>query len=69
MGLKPSPMQAVLVQEAVVQSIKSGSLDYHEEELMQDFCNDIDLYLVGAPSRRFGNRINPIPFSPTKLSC
>ena len=48
MALKPSPMQAVLVQEAVVSSIKSGELGKHEEELMQDFCNDIDLYLVGV---------------------
>lgn len=48
MALKPSPMQAVLVQEAVVCSIKGGGLNSHEEELMQDFCNDIDLYLVGT---------------------
>lgn len=48
MALKPSPMQAVLVQEAVITAIKSGSLDSHAEELMQDFCNDIDLYLVGV---------------------
>ncbi|WP_254768042.1 hypothetical protein [Salinilacihabitans rarus] len=48
MSLKPSPMQAVLVQEAVVQAIKRGDLNQHEEELMQNFCNDIDLYLVGV---------------------
>ncbi|NUC72528.1 hypothetical protein HTZ84_09440 [Haloterrigena sp. SYSU A558-1] len=48
MALKPSPMQAVLVQEAVVESIKKGDLGQYEEELMQDFCNDIDLYLVGV---------------------
>ncbi|NUB91686.1 hypothetical protein HTZ84_09395 [Haloterrigena sp. SYSU A558-1] len=48
MGLKPSPMQAVLVQEAVVESIKSGDLNQYEEDLLQDFCNDIDLYLVGV---------------------
>ncbi len=48
MALKPSPMQAVLVQEAVVSVIKSGELKKHEEELMQDFCNDIDLYLIGV---------------------
>ncbi|WP_200531644.1 MULTISPECIES: hypothetical protein [unclassified Halorubrum] len=48
MALKPSPMQAVLVQEAVVETIKERDLGKHEEELMQDFCNDIDLYLVGV---------------------
>lgn len=48
MALKPSPIQAVIVQEAVVQSIKSGKLGEYEEDLLQDFCNDIDLYLVGA---------------------
>ena len=48
MALKPSPLQAVVVQEAVIQSIKSGNLDDYEENLLQDFCNDIDLYLVGA---------------------
>ncbi|SEL16781.1 hypothetical protein [Haloferax larsenii] len=48
MALKPSPMTAVLVQEAVVEKIKSGNVGSHEEELLQDFCNDIDLYLVGV---------------------
>lgn len=48
MALEPSPMQAVLVQDAVVKAIKSGSLGQHEEELLQSFCNDIDLYLVGV---------------------
>lgn len=48
MALKPSPMTAVLVQEAVVEAIKRGDLNAHEEALLQDFCNDIDFYLVGV---------------------
>jgi hypothetical protein len=48
MVLEPSPMQAVLVQEAASQAIKNGDLNQHEEDLLQDFCNDIDLYLVGV---------------------
>ena len=48
MALNPSPMQAVLAQEAAIQAIKSGDLNQYEEDLLQDFCNDIDLYLVGV---------------------
>lgn len=48
MALKPSPMTAVLVQEAVAEKITTGDLGQYEEELLQKFCNDIDLYLVGT---------------------
>ena len=45
MGLKPTPRQAIILQERVRESIESGRLPKEEEEMMEKFDSEIDQYL------------------------
>jgi hypothetical protein len=45
MGLKPSPRQAVILQERVKEAIHSDRLPAEEKQLMEDLDADLDRYL------------------------
>lgn len=45
MGLKPSPRQAVILQERVQEAIHNDRLSDEEQELMEEFDADIEHYL------------------------
>lgn len=45
MGLKPSPRQAVILQERVREAISSDRLPRDEKELMRDLDADLEHYL------------------------
>lgn len=45
MGLKPSPRQAVILQERIKEAINSDRLPQEEKELMEKLDADLDRYL------------------------
>jgi len=45
MGLKPSPRQAVIIQERVKEALHSDRLPREEQELLQEFDADLNRYL------------------------
>jgi hypothetical protein len=45
MGLKPSPRQAVILQERVQEALQSDRLPAEEKQLMEEFDADLERYL------------------------
>lgn len=45
MGLKPSPRQAVIIQERIQEAIQDDRLPREEQELLREFGDDLDHYL------------------------
>ena len=45
MGLKPSPRQAVIIQERIQEAIQDDRLPREEQELLRDFDTNLDRYL------------------------
>lgn len=45
MGLKPTPRQAVILQERVQEALHSDRLPQEEKALMEELDSDIDRYL------------------------
>ena len=45
MGLKPSPRQAVILQERVHEVLHNDQLPSEEKELMREFDADLERYL------------------------
>jgi hypothetical protein len=45
MALKPSPRQAVIIQERIQEAIQDDRLPREEQELLRDFDTNLDRYL------------------------
>ena len=45
MGLKPSPRQAVIIQERIQEAIQDDRLPREEQELLRDFDTNLNRYL------------------------